>query len=343
MKKIPSLPPGFSSRAVLLAVLFGLFLWWVAAAFFHPLRAHSDQVLSLAVAILAARMLLTERSESAAVGAVPAAGEEKSLQDTKLDTLPAAEAERGGIPSQLDLRELREETVQRIADLARRLSEERRQRQAAPVDPAALAHASAVSRVAEELATLLEGVGESAASVRSLRDMAARLQAASASGAAAKGDAEPVLPLASPEEWLAKSHARPIDYLTYLQAEERQAQARLDSCREMAPSVGTVDWRTDAETLLLLVGRRRTAPGGMDPAPYHRLHKALLDLLKYEEIPVAVGDPINREIHAIETTQATDQMRPNRVLVVRSPGYRDRRTGKVWRKANVVLSEQQLQ
>ncbi|HEX3554595.1 MAG TPA: hypothetical protein VIA62_15340 [Thermoanaerobaculia bacterium] len=338
MKKIPSLPPGFASRGLPLAILAGVFLWSVVAGFIPRLWTHSEAFLFLAVALLAVRMLLADRAGSEPLPRLP--GEPPS-QEEEESAKPKIETR--DLSPDLGLREAREDAEKKIEMIDRQLKEEQKQRKGSELDSSALEHAAAVRRIAEELATSAEKAGESASSVRSLKEMVARLQAMTVgSGDDEAGIGKQIPPLELPEEWLRKSGARPVEYIWYLAAQVRRAQELLDAYNGIPRSSAVVNWRTDAESLLLLVGRRRSVPGEVDPALYRRLHEELTGLLGYREIPVAVGDAINRDLHGIETSRSTDEMRPNRVLEVLTPGYVDERTGKVWRKANVIMSEQRL-
>jgi hypothetical protein len=338
MKKIPSLLPGFASRMLPLAVFTGVLLWSVAADFIPRLRAHSEAFLFLAVALLAVQMLLADQARPE-----PSPGSPDEPPSQKEEEGPKPKVETGGLSIELGLWEAREDAERKIEAIARQLKEERKQRHVSELDSSVLAQAGAVRRIAEELAVSAENAGESASSVRTLKEMAARLQAmVLGSEEDMTGSREQIPPLEPPEDWLQKSRARPVEYMWYLAAQVRRTQDLLDAYKGIPRSSAVIDWRTDAESLLLLVGRRRSAPGGINPALYPRLHEELSGLLGYREIPVAVGDAINRDLHGIESSRPTDEMRPNRVLEVLTPGYVDERTGKVWRKANVIMSEQRL-
>jgi molecular chaperone GrpE (heat shock protein) len=338
MKKIPSLLPGFASCVLPLAVFAGVLLWSAGTVIVSCPRPYPESFLFIAIALLAAQMLLADWTRSEPPPGPP---DEPTSENEEKGSKPRAET--GGLSTDLGLREAREDAERKIEEITRQFKEERKKRQAVELDPSALAQAGAVRRIAEELAASAENTGESASSARSLKEMVARLQAMTvSSGDGEAGIGKQIPPLEPPEEWLRKSGARPVEYLWYLAAQVRRAQELLDAYKGIPRSSAVINWRTDAESLLLLVGRRRSAPGEVDPALYHRLHEELSGLLGYREIPVAVGDSINRDLHGIETSRPTDEMRPNRVLEVLTPGYVDERTGKVWRKANVAMSEQRL-
>jgi hypothetical protein len=335
-----------SSVRSLSGLVFGAVLLWAVATGVVPvLRRHSNGFVLLAIALLASERLLTNRTSSGgpaersdASGAAPPGPEAKAPPS------PAASAaEHCGSRAVVSLREVRDDTEEKIGEIDQRFREERKTRQADETRSLDREKVGGLVRIAEELHAVLKTGDESSFSLASLEEMTARLKAMTA--AASEDSAslrEQLSPLASPEEWLRQGNVRVVDYLWYLEGQRRRAEDLLAAYRALPRSPRPTDWRADAESLLILVGKRRPLPGESDAAAFGRLHEDLLHLLEYREIPVSLGDPIDRELHQIETSRSTDEMLPNRVLRVLASGYADVRTGKVWRRATVVMSEQRL-
>jgi len=199
--------------------------------------------------------------------------------------------------------------------------------------------AARVADRAEELASAFRALGEAEPGVRNLVEMAARLRAAMAGEEGAGQGLRELVPLQAPAEWRATGGEEPIDYLRLLLDAERRAEEVLGSASQRRPEI---DWRGPAQAMLTLVGARRPPEGAPDPHRLRDLHAALLELLGYEEIAVRIDDAVDRDIHNVECVRATREHRPNRVIELIAPGYTEKATGKVWRKALVVLSEQHV-
>jgi hypothetical protein len=231
----------------------------------------------------------------------------------------------------------------KLRALERRWQPEDRQRTSQPQAHTGREQAAMVAQAAEDLANMFRVTGEPESAVRNLADMASRLRTAiAASEAAVEEKSFRLPPVQTPAEWRSRSGAEPLEYLRYLLDSESRARDSLEAVRSNQNRQQEIDWRAPAEALLPLVGSRRPCEGEPDPHGFQRLHAALLDLLGYEEISVKLDDSIDRDIHTVESVRATKEHRPNRVIEVIAPGYRDRQSKKVWRKAVVVLSEQHL-
>ena len=188
----------------------------------------------------------------------------------------------------------------------------------------------------EELASACRALGDPDSSVRNLLDMAARLRAAAAADGAGRRGLRDLVPLPSPAEWRAAGGEESYEYLRHLLETEARAEALASASRGRQE----IDWRGPAQALLKLAGPRRPPADAPDPHRLRELHAYLLELLCYEEIAVRIDDPVDRDIHDVEGLRPTREHRPNRVVELVAPGYIDRASGKVWRKAVVVLSEQ---
>jgi hypothetical protein len=326
----------FLSGLVLGAVL----LWAVATSVVPTLRHHSSGFVLLAIALLASERLLANRASSAGSAEPPDMSDASGSGGA---TEAPSPAKPSNSPAVVSLLEARDDTEEKIGEIDQRFREESRTRQAVDTRSLDREKVGALIRIAEELHAVLKTGAKSSFSLASLEEMTARLKAMTAAASQESVSLrEQLSPLALPEEWLRQGNVRAVDYLWYLEGQRRRAEDLLAACRALPRSPRPADWRTDAESLLILVGKRRPLPGESDAAVFGRLHEDLLHLLEYREIPVSLGDPIDRELHEIETSRSTDEMRPNRVLQVLAPGYADVRTGKVWRRATVVMSEQRL-
>ncbi len=349
-----SIPQGDLRRGIVW-FLGGLFpvLWLVGEVFFlltDRREIWQEQTVELlwrgavlVLLLLHGRLLsrLLTRSEPGLAGARPdhgGSGEGRStgvIAEEKTTGAPTAEAD----PLEWAFRLV----SARLQALERRWQQEERQPTSRPQATTGREQAATVAQAAEDLANIFRVTGEPDSAARNLAEIASRLRTAIAASEGAAEEMSFLLPsLQTPAEWRSRGGAEPLEYLRYLLDSERCARDSLEAVRSRQGSQQEIDWRGPAEALLPLAGSRRPREGEPDPHGFQRLHAALLDLLGYEEISVKVDDSIDRDIHIVESVRATKEHRPNRVIEVIAPGYRDRQSKKVWRKAVVVLSEQHL-
>jgi len=195
------------------------------------------------------------------------------------------------------------------------------------------AEAAQTAELAERLKLLLAEQNAGDPSLVQLEGLAARLRAPAAD--AGEQDATPAALSAPlpPEKWLAAApDATPLRYVVYLAEAERTAREAVGRSGPSGEPAASIDWRGQAEGLLPLVSQRR------DPR-FQSLREDLLQLLGYEEIPVSIGDAIDRQVHEVEEFVDSPST-PNRVLKIGAPGYRVAASGEIWRKARVTVSRQ---
>lgn len=286
---------------VLLALLFVA----LAAQRWRQLRGSSDSAPASAPAPAEAEPIL------------PPAGGESGSEGLDLARLAYREAGR-------EVERLR----QRTREAAERALHDRRETPGA-------AEARQVTELVGELCRLTAGSVDPLTLER-WQERAARLQGAAA--ASAPRPNELAVELQPPEQWLAGGRGRELEYLEYLVVQRRKLLAEVEE-RERPVPPAAIDWRSTAEQLQHQVASLQSSgsPAGCALEP---LQRRLLDLLAYDQIAPRPGDPIDRDVHQIETLRRSREMAPNRVLRLITPGIRVRGGGAVRRKALVEMSEQ---
>jgi hypothetical protein len=342
-----------SWRPILLLVLLGLVLGGLVLSFYPPSRLLRSEWIDTLLWIVLIGLVAERLQEVLSVAADLRQEEGQSTTEdmatalagsnlgsvTKRTVSPPPELE--SVPADPNLTLLRdyENAVTALEEIERAWQKDTR-RQASEATVQDRSQIAELSRLVERLIPALESSGESALSLLNLRNLAERLRGA-AFGDEAEGEPCLRLPALLPmDAWLAQNAGGPDGYRRYL-AQARTTAADEAQRQSVPPPRPELDWLSSAESLLQVLGTRRPAPGEPDSCGLRGLHEDLLRILGFEEISVAVGDPIDREIHSIETTRQTAELRPNLVLKVVAPGYRDR-DRKVWSKTVVIMSEQLL-